>query len=71
MNAKTESKINEIKKDEIAVRIARKELANLKIDEDVIKNKVVYKMNEVTELESRLVRGYNALSKILVEDKGE
>jgi hypothetical protein len=46
-------------------------LANLKIDEDVIKNKVVYKMNEVTELESRLVRGYNALSKILVEDKGE
>ena len=71
MNNKTENKLVELKKDEFAVRIARKELADLMLDQDAIRNKITYKMNEITEVESRLVRGYNALSKLLVEDKGE
>jgi hypothetical protein len=71
MNNKTENKLVELKKDEIAVRVAKKELANLMLEQDALKNKIVYKTNEITEYESRLTRGYIALSKLLVEDKGE
>jgi hypothetical protein len=41
------------------------------LEQDAIRNKIVYKTNEITEYESRLARGYIALSKLLVEDKGE
>ena len=71
MNNKTENKLVELKKDEIAVRVAKKEYSDLMSEQDAIKNKIVYKMNEITEYESRLTRGYNALSKLLIEDKGE
>lgn len=71
MNNKTENKLVELKQDEIAVRFAKKELANLTLEQDAIKNKIVFKTNEITEIESRLTRGYIALSKLLVEDKGE
>lgn len=70
-SAKVTNKLIEIQKDVLAVYKARKELQALLVEQDALKNKIVFKTNEITECESRITRGHNALSILLSEDKGD